>query len=321
MNFKTSDLAVGDVQLPLFILMDVRMAAAGDLQRPIHIGPMCASSLKLRSAAGLDSETIRLGHVLPATQFFCWQNKGASGLYRHGDKFAVFKFSTAAAAAARLRCRHDTPLADQPHRAAAFNDQPPIACSIRSVFHINGDGSLGVHLDGAIHPICQEPNHAIFFGSISKAVVILAKIFRVILSDRYSQPIGHLSAVAGVCCKICSFVFPDTGVIAHHHGDSFNHRIRVGVVLGVLTAQFRIVAVLRQQASEGHAASYDLAKAAAGEGDGAALHGRQVTHIAAGDGQLSINVNAEVLPLGKDSPALHSNLPVLLNLFHLQNAA
>ena len=116
-------------------------------------------------------------------------------------------------------------------------------------------------------------------------------------------------------------------MIARLHGDLFKHRIRVGVVLGGLTAQFRIVAVLRQQTSEGHAASYDLTKAAAGEGDCAALHGRQATHIAAGDGDGAafhgrqathiavgdgqLSRNAEGLPLGKDSPALHSNLPVL----------
>ena len=125
-------------------------------------------------------------------------------------------------------------------------------------------------------------------------------------------------------------------MIAQLHGNLFQHRIRVGVVLGGLTAQFRIVAVLRQQLFEGHAASYDLVKAAAGEGDGAALHGRQAIHIAAGegdgaafhgrqaihlaagDGQLSVNAE---LPLGSESPALHRNLPVLLNLFHGQNAA
>ena len=185
--------------------------------------------------------------------------------------------------------------------------------------HIYGNGAVDIHGYRLVRPFFQKPYHAGAFRCIGKSLGIITVIGDAAAEIRHGQQVAHLSAVAGVCCKICSFVFPDAGVIAHHHGDLFNHRIRVGVVLGVLTVQFRIVVILCQQASEGHAASYDLAKAAAGEGDGAALHGRQAIHLAAGDGQLSIN--AEGLPLGSESPALHSNLPVRLNLFHGQNAA
>ena len=54
-NLELFDVTAGDIQLALIILIDVPMVAAGDMQRSIHIGPLCAASLKLRGAAGLDS--------------------------------------------------------------------------------------------------------------------------------------------------------------------------------------------------------------------------------------------------------------------------